>query len=117
MLSNSKFLNQEDVGLRHYDIARKAREHLTRYRELLDIIAMLGIEELSTDDQRIVRRARRLERFLTQPFFLTEVFTGRKGQHVPLDRTLDGCEKILDGKMDDISEEAFFMIGDLEGLH
>jgi F-type H+-transporting ATPase subunit beta len=114
MLSNSKFLNPEDVGQQHYDIARKVREHLARYRELLDIIAMLGIEELSSGDQKIVRRARRLERFLTQPFFLTEVFTGRKGQHVPLERTLAGCKKILSGEMDDVPEEAFFMIGDLE---
>jgi F-type H+-transporting ATPase subunit beta len=114
MLSNSKFLNPEDVGQHHYDIARKVREHLARYRELLDIIAMLGIEELSSGDQKIVRRARRLERFLTQPFFLTEVFTGRKGQHVPLERTLAGCKKILSGEMDDVPEEAFFMIGDLE---
>jgi F-type H+-transporting ATPase subunit beta len=116
MLSNSKFLNPEDVGPRHYDIARNVRQHLARYRELLDIIAMLGIEELSSGDQEIVRRARRLERFLTQPFFLTEVFTGRKGQHVPLEQTLDGCGKILSGELDDRPEEAFFMIGGLEGL-
>jgi F-type H+-transporting ATPase subunit beta len=116
MLSNSKFLNPEDVGQRHYDAARKVRAHLARYRELLDIIAMLGIEELSSGDQKIVRRARRLERFLTQPFFLTEVFTGRNGQHVSLEQTLIGCERILAGEMDEIPEESFFMIGGLEDL-
>lgn len=116
MLSNSKYLNPEDVGSRHYHVARQVRGHLARYRELLDIIAMLGIEELSSGDQRIVRRARRLERFLTQPFFLTEAFTGRAGRHVPLDRTLAGCEAILAGELDTVPEEAFFMIGDLEEL-
>jgi F-type H+-transporting ATPase subunit beta len=98
------------------DIAQRVREHLARYTELLDIIAMLGIEELSPADRLIVRRARRLERFLTQPFFLTEEFTGRKGRHVPIGTTLDGCEKILAGAVDKVPEEAFFMIGGLEEL-
>ena len=114
LLSASKFLSPEEVGKRHYEISRKVMEHISRYKELLDIIAMLGIEELSPADRLIVKRARRLERFLTQPFFLTEEFTGRKGRHVPLNKTLDGCEMILTGKMDDIPEEAFFMIGDIE---
>ena len=113
LLSTSKFLNPEDVGDRHYGISQKVREHLSRYKELLDIIAMLGIEELSASDRLIVRRARRLERFLTQPFFLTEEFTGRKGRHVPLEKTLDGCEAILSGAMDEVSEEAFFMTGEI----
>jgi F-type H+-transporting ATPase subunit beta len=114
LLSTSKFLSPEDVGERHYEISRKVKEHLSRYKELLDIIAMLGVEELSPADRRIVKRARRLERFLTQPFYLTQEFTGRKGKHVPLDKTLEGCEMILSGKTDDVSEEAFFMIGALE---
>jgi F-type H+-transporting ATPase subunit beta len=114
LLSTSKFLSPEEVGKRHYEISRKVMEHISRYKELLDIIAMLGIEELSPADRLIVKRARRLERFFTQPFFLTEEFTGRKGKHVPLDKTLDGCEMILTGKMDDVPEEAFFMIGDIE---
>jgi F-type H+/Na+-transporting ATPase subunit beta len=116
LLSTSKFLSPEEVGERHYDISRRVREHLSRYRELLDIIAILGIEELSHSDRIIVRRARRLERFLTQPFFLTEEFTGRKGKHVPIQKTLDGCEMILSGKGDDIAEEAFFMIGGMEEI-
>jgi F-type H+-transporting ATPase subunit beta len=113
LLSTSKFLSREDVGERHYDISQKVREHLSRYKELLDIIAMLGIEELSPTDRLIVRRARRLERFLTQPFFLTEEFTGRKGRHVPLEKTLEGCDTILSGKMDSVPEEAFFMVGEM----
>jgi F-type H+-transporting ATPase subunit beta len=116
LLSNSKFLSPEDVGERHYDISRKVREHLSRYKELLDIIAMLGIEELSQTDRLIVKRARRLERFLTQPFSLMEEFTGRKGKHVPLNKTLEGCELILTDKVGDIPEEAFFMIGDIEEI-
>jgi F-type H+-transporting ATPase subunit beta len=116
LLSTSKFLSPEELGERHYDISQRAREHLSRYRELLDIIAILGIEELSHSDRVIVRRARRLERFLTQPFFLTEDFTGRKGKHVPISKTLDGCEMILEGKADDIPEETFFMIGDAEEI-
>jgi F-type H+-transporting ATPase subunit beta len=116
LLSTSKFLSSEDVGERHYNIAQRVREHLARYTELLDIIAMLGIEELSPTDRLIVRRARRLERFFTQPFFLTQEFTGRKGRHVPLETTLDGCAKILSGELDQVPEEAFFMIGGLEEL-
>jgi F-type H+-transporting ATPase subunit beta len=114
--STSKFLTDEDAGERHYTIAQRVREHLARYTELQDIIAMLGIEELSPADRLIVRRARRLERFLTQPFFLTEEFTGRKGRHVPLDTTLAGCDKILSGELDKVPEEAFFMIGGVEEL-
>ncbi|HQU31229.1 MAG TPA: F0F1 ATP synthase subunit beta [Candidatus Brocadia sapporoensis] len=113
LLSTSKFLSPEGVGVRHYGISRNVKEHLSRYKELLDIIAMLGIEELSPDDRLIVKRARKLEMFLTQPFFLTKEFTGREGKHVPLAKTLDGCEMILSGKMDDMSENAFFMIGDV----
>ncbi len=113
LLSTSKFLSPEEVGERHCEISHRVREHLSRYRELLDIIAMLGIEELSPGDRLIVKRARRIERFLTQPFFLTQEFTGREGRHVPLEKTLDGCERILSGEMDGVAEEAFFMIGEI----
>lgn len=114
LLSTSKLLSPEDVGERHYQISRNVKEHLSRYKELIDIIAMLGIEELSPTDRLIVKQARKLEMFLTQPFFLTKEFTGREGKHVPVSKTLDGCEKILSGKMDDVPENAFFMIGDIE---
>ena len=116
LLSTSKFLSPEDVGERHYQISRAVMEHISRYKELLDIIAMLGIEELSPADRLIVKRARKLEMFLTQPFFLTKEFTGRVGKHVPLNKTLDGCERILSGEMDDMPENAFFMIGDIEDI-
>jgi F-type H+-transporting ATPase subunit beta len=113
LLSTSKFLSPEDVGVSHCAISHRVREHLSRYKELLDIIAMLGIEELSPTDRLIVKRARKIERFLTQPFFLTEEFTGRKGRHVPLAKTLDGCERILSGEMDEVPEETFFMKGEI----
>lgn len=116
LLSRSRYLSPEEAGHRHHDVAQSVREHLSRYRELLDIIAMLGMEELSIEDRRTVGRARRLERFLTQPLFLTEEFTGWKGLHVPLEKALEGCEAILSGGMDHVPEEAFFMIGSLEGL-
>jgi F-type H+-transporting ATPase subunit beta len=113
LLSTSKFLSPEDLGERHYEVSRKVKEHLARYKELLDIISMLGIEELSQADRLIVKRARRLERFLTQPFFLTEEFTGRKGKNVALTKTLEGCEMILSDMLSDVPEEAFFMIGEI----
>jgi len=111
LLSRSKLLAPETVGRRHYDIAVNVREHLSRYRELQDIIAMLGIDELSPADRLTVYRARKLERFLTQPFFLTEKFTGIAGVDVSLTDTLTGCEAIVSGAMDDVSEEALFMVG------
>jgi F-type H+-transporting ATPase subunit beta len=115
LLSTSKFLNPEDVGPEHYEVAVGVREHLARYKELLDLISILGVEELSAEDRLVVTRARRLERFLTQPFFLTEEFTGRPGRHVPLAATIAGCRAILSGKTDKTPEGAFFMIGDLDG--
>lgn len=113
LVSTSKFLNPEDVGKRHYEVARDVKEHLSRYKELLDIISILGIEELSKEDRLAVQRARRLEKFLTQPFFITQAFTGREGRHVPLEQTIEGCEKIMGGEMDEVPEEAFFMVGDI----
>ena len=114
MLSKSKFLNPEEAGSRHYEIASRTVEHLARYRELSDIIAMLGIEELSAADRVLVKRARRLEAFLTQPFFLTEEFTGRKGRHIPLSDTIEGCAAVLSGEADSVPEEAFFMKGTIK---
>ena len=111
--SSSSLLTAEVVGPRHVRVARAVREALALYDELRDIIAMLGLEELSQDDQRTVRRARRLERFLTQPLFATEAFTGRKGRFVKLDDTLEGCERILTGDADELGEQALYMVGAL----
>ena len=114
LASSSRLLDPGHVGARHYQAALRVKETIERYRELEDIIAMLGIEELSADDQQAVRRARRLERFLTQPLFVTEAFTGHKGRHVPVGRTLDGCEAILAGKFDGVDEGRLYMIGSAE---
>jgi len=112
--SNSKMLTPPVVGRRHYRIAGAVRRTLAEYEELKDIIAMLGLEELAERDRATVARARRLERFLTQPFFTTEQFTGKPGRLVPLEVTLDGCERILDGELADRSEQAFYMIGGID---
>ena len=99
------------VGQRHYDIAQTVRRTLAQYEELKDIIAMLGLEELSQPDRLIVNRARRLERFLTQPFFTTGQFTGIRGKSVSIFDTLAGCEQILNDQFHDWPEKAFYMIG------
>jgi len=115
LLSRSKLLEPETVGKRHYEIALTVKQHLARYKELQDIIAMLGIEELSPQDRLTVYRARKLERFLTQPFFLTEKFSGMPGVNVPLSETLRGCEAIISGELDSVSEESLFMTGSIPG--
>lgn len=112
--SRSKMLSPLIVGERHYRIAQSIRKTLTEYEELKDIIAMLGLEELSQDDQKIVNRARRLERFLTQPFFTTEHFTGLKGKMVKLEDALNGCERILKDEFSEYSEKSLYMIGKIE---
>lgn len=114
--SNSKMLTPSIVGRRHYEVARAVRRTLAEYEDLKDIIAMLGLEELSEQDRRTVAMARRLERFLTQPFFTTEHFTGRKGRLVPLEEALDGSARILDGEGLDRPEGDFYMIGGLDDL-
>jgi F-type H+-transporting ATPase subunit beta len=114
--STSKMLTPAVVGRRHYQVARDVRQTLAEYEELKDIIAMLGLEELSERDRATVARARRLERFLTQPFFTTEAFTGRTGRLVGLDETLDGCEAILRDRLAGVPERAFYMIGGLEDV-
>lgn len=111
LVSRSKMLNAAIVGERHYTIAIEVRRVLAEYDELQDIIAMLGLEELSENDRATVNRARRLERFLTQPFATTEHFTGIKGRLVSLKDTLDGCERILDDEFADVPEQALYMIG------
>lgn len=109
--SNSKMATPGIVGERHYALAQKTRRTLAQYSELKDIIAMLGLEQLSADDRKVVARARRLERFLTQPFFTTEQFTGLKGKLVSLDDSLDGCERILADEFKDYPESSLYMIG------
>jgi F-type H+-transporting ATPase subunit beta len=111
LVSRSKMLNATVVGDRHYTIAIEVRRVLAEYDELQDIIAMLGLEELSENDRATVNRARRLERFLTQPFATTEHFTGIKGKLVSLKDTLDGCERILNDEFADVPEQALYMIG------
>lgn len=112
--SDSKMLTPGVVGARHYRVAQEVRRALAEYDDLKDIIAMLGVEELARADRDTVRRARRLERFLTQPFFTTGHFTGRAGQAVDLDDTLTGCERILAGDFDDHPERALYMIGGID---
>jgi F-type H+-transporting ATPase subunit beta len=102
------------VGERHYGIAQEIRKTLANYEELKDIIAMLGMEELSQEDRRAVHRARKLERFLTQPFSVTEQFTGYKGCTVDLNDALEGCERILNDEFSDYPERSFYMIGKIE---
>lgn len=111
LASTSRLLDPTHVGEQHYAVALQVRETIARYRELEDIIAMLGMEELSAEDQRIVKRARRLERFLTQPMFVTENFTGIAGKHVPVAQTVADCQAILDGKFDAMDEAKLYMIG------
>jgi F-type H+-transporting ATPase subunit beta len=111
--SGSKMTTPQVVGARHYKIAQEVRKTLAGYEELKDIIAMLGIEELSPEDRKTVYRARRIERFLTQPFFVTEQFTGQAGKLVTLDETLDGCERILNDEFSSYPEQALYMIGSI----
>ena len=112
--STSKMLAPGIAGDRHYSIAQNARRTLAEYEELKDIIAMLGIDELSEEDRATVAQARRLERFLTQPFFTTEQFTGKPGRFVPLEETLDGVERILSGELSERPESAFYLIGAID---
>jgi F-type H+-transporting ATPase subunit beta len=111
LASTSRLLDPAHIGERHYQIAMQVKQTFERYRSVRDILSMLGIEELPREDQQAVRRARRLERFLTQPLFTTESFTGQAGQHVPLEDTLAGCEAILNGDFDAVDEHQLFMIG------
>lgn len=111
--SHSALLTPQTVGQHHYDIAQNVLKVLQTYKSLQDIIAILGMDELSPEDKKTVQRARKLQRFLTQPFETAESFTGRAGQTVPLEETLKGCSEILSGALDDIPEQAFFMVGTL----
>jgi F-type H+-transporting ATPase subunit beta len=114
LASSSSLLDPRLVGDAHYRTAQDVRKTIAHYRELQEIIALLGIEELSTADRTVVKRARRLMRFLTQPFMVTEAFTGKAGRAVPLDDALAGCQAILAGETDDWAESSLYMIGSLE---
>lgn len=114
LASTSTALKASVVGDEHYNVAREVQRTLQRYKELQDIIAILGMDELSEEDKLAVNRARRIQRFLSQPFFVAEVFTGTKGKYVPIKKTVEGFKMILDGKLDQLPEQAFYMVGDIE---
>jgi len=112
--STSTMLQPNIVGERHYEVAQRVKETLQRYKELQDIIAILGLDELSEEDRQTVARARKVERFLSQPFFVAEVFTGSPGKYVALSYTISGFESILNGEYDDLPEQAFYLVGDIK---
>jgi F-type H+-transporting ATPase subunit beta len=114
--STSRILDPNVVGDEHYSTAREVQQVLQRYKDLQDIIAILGVDELSEDDKLIVSRARKIERFFSQPFFVAQQFTGRDGRYVPLRETVRGFREILDGKHDDLPEQAFMMAGTIEDV-
>jgi len=112
--STSRQLDPLVIGDEHYDTAMGVQEVLQRYKELKDIIAILGMDELSEEDKRTVARARKIQRFLSQPFFVAEVFTGAPGKYVSLKDTIAGFKGILEGEYDDLPEQAFYMVGTIE---
>lgn len=114
--STSRILEADVVGKEHYEVARRVQEVLQRYKELQDIIAILGMEELDDEDKEVVFRARKIQKFLSQPFCVAENFTGIQGKYVPVKETIRGFKAILDGEMDQYPEEAFFMVGTVEDV-
>jgi F-type H+-transporting ATPase subunit beta len=112
--STSRILSRDAVGDQHYEVATQAQEVLQRYKDLQDIIAILGMDELSDEDKVVVQRARRIERFLSQPFNVAEQFTGRPGKYVPLAETVRGFKELLEGRCDELPEQAFYMVGGIE---
>ena len=114
--STSRILEPDVVGEEHYEIARKVQELLQKYKELQDIIAILGMEELDEEDKLAVARARRIQKFLSQPFHVAENFTGLKGKYVPLKETLRGFKMIIDGETDEYPEAAFLMAGSIDDV-
>lgn len=115
--SNSRILEADIVGEEHYEVARRVQEYLQKYKELQDIIAILGMEELSEEDKQTVYRARKIEKFLSQPFHVAEMFTGLKGVYVPVAETVRGFKAIIDGEVDDVPEQAFFNVGTLDDVY
>ena len=114
LASNSRILDPQYVGDRHFECARRVQTTLQRYRELQDIIAILGIDELSEEDKLTVSRARKIQKFLSQPFFVAEQFTGIPGKYVSIDETIRGFKELCEGKHDDVPEQAFYMKGGIE---
>ena len=114
--STSRILEAEIVGEEHYEVARRVQEILQKYKELQDIIAILGMEELSEEDKQTVYRARKIQRFLSQPFHVAETFTGVPGKYVPLKETIRGFKMIIDGEMDQYPEAAFFNVGTIDDV-
>ncbi|RLC76023.1 MAG: F0F1 ATP synthase subunit beta, partial [Chloroflexi bacterium] len=114
LTSASRILDPVIVGEEHYRTAREVQQVLQRYKDLQDIIAILGIEELSEDDKLTVHRARRVEKFFSQPMFVAERFTGQAGRYVSIDETVRGFREILEGQHDDLSEDAFYMVGTID---
>lgn len=112
--STSRILSADVIGQEHYDVARGVQSVLQKYKDLQDIIAILGMDELSEEDKLVVARARKIERFLSQPFFVAEVFTGSPGKYVELKDTIAGFKGILEGKYDEIPEMAFYMVGGMD---
>mgnify|MGYP003178356448 FL=1 len=114
--STSRILDPRVVGEEHYKVARGVQEVLQKYKELQDIIAMLGMDELSEEDKLTVSRARKIQRFLSQPFFVAGQFTGLEGRYVPLSETIQGFKEILEGKHDDIPEQYFLNAGNIDDV-
>ena len=114
--SSSRILEEDIVGKEHYEVARKVQEILQKYKELQDIIAILGMEELSEEDKTLVYRARKIQKFLSQPFHVAENFTGVKGEYVPLSETIKGFKAIISGEMDEYPENAFFNVGTIDDV-
>ena len=114
LASSSRLLSPEILGERHYTVARRVQEVLQVYKTLQDIIAIMGMDELSEEDRKTVERARKIQKFLSQPFSVAEHFTGMKGVFVPLEDTIRSFEEILEGKHDDLPEQAFYMVGKIE---
>jgi F-type H+-transporting ATPase subunit beta len=114
LASTSRILDPNIVGEEHYQVARGVQRVLQRFKDLQDIIAILGIDELSEDDKLVVARARKMQRFFSQPMFVAEQFTGRPGRYVPIEETVAGFKRILEGGMDDVPEPYFYMAGNLD---
>ena len=114
LASTSRILDPRVVGQEHYDVAQGVKKLLQRYKDLEDIIAILGIDELSEEDKMTVARARKIQKFLSQPFHVAEQFTGMKGKYVKIADTVRSFKEIIEGKHDDVSEQAFYMVGTIE---